>query len=289
MDEFAHSEMKTIESSFVFAYQIAKEKRPFRIGESLLKPAMTEVVKIMFGEAAAAKVASIPLSDKTISRRIMEMSLDVQEQLRFQLKSADFFCLQFDESTDISGQAILNGFVRYPHPHENKMIENIFCCLSLPERTTGEQIFFAIDEKFKEMELEWTSLVGVCTDGAAAMIGKNRGLAKRMSDVANPDFESSHCILHRESLASKGLSSELNDTLLCAVKLMNNIKMKPLQSRIFAKICSDEDSDHHTLLLHTDVRWLSRGRTLERLYELRSELIKHFEQYMAPILEKRKN
>lgn len=243
MKEFSHTEMKAIKSSFVVAFQIAKEKKPFTIGERLLKPAMTEVAKIMFGEAAATKIASIALSDSTISRRIVDMSQDVQKQLCSQLKKADFFCLQFDESTDVAGQAILNGFVRYPH--ENQFIENIFCCCALPERTTGEQIFSTIDDKLKDMELEWTSVIGVCTDGAAAMTGKISGLAKRISDVANPDFESSHCILHREALASKSLSSDLNATLTSAVKMINNIKMRPLQSRFFAKICMESEREHH--------------------------------------------
>lgn len=66
-------------------------------------------------------------------------------------------------------------------------------------------------------------MVGVCTDGAAAMTGKKSGLSKRISDVTSPDFESTHCVLHRESLAAKGLSSS-------AVKMINNIKMRPLQS-----------------------------------------------------------
>lgn len=286
MKEFSHTEMKAIKCSFVVALQIAKEKKPFTIGERLLKPAITEIAKIMLGDAAATKIDSIPMSDNTICRRIADMSKDVQKQLCSQLKNADFFCLQFDESTDIAGQAILTGFVRYPH--ENQITESIFCCCALPERTTGEQIFFAIDDKMKDMELEWTSVIGICTDGAAAMTGKMKGLAKRISDVANTDFESNHCILHRETLASKSLPKELSATLTSAVKMINNIKMKPLQSRIFAKICAESESEHDSLLLHTEVRWLSRGRAVDRLYELRCELTQYFEEYMAPILEKRK-
>ena len=33
-----------------------------------------------------------------------------------------------------------------------------------------------------------------------------------------------------------------------------------------------ENSNHHTLLMHTAVRWLSRRKTLERVFLLRSEL-----------------
>lgn len=285
MIEFSHSEMKTIKSSFAVAYRIAREKKAFTIAECLLKPSFAEVAKIMFGDTATPKIDAIPLSARTISRRISDMSGDVQEQLRLQLKSAGFFTLQFDESTDIAGQSILMGFVRYPHG--NYINENIFCCCALPERTTSEEIFFKIDGKIKEMELEWTSVIGVCTDGAPAMRGEKSGLVKRIADVAHTDFESSHCILHREALVAKDMPRELNDTLTSAVKMINNMKMKPLQARIFAKICFEENSEHKTLLLHTEIRWLSRGRALERLFELKSELTQYLTEFMVPILAKR--
>ena len=32
------------------------------------------------------------------------------------------------------------------------------------------------------------------------------------------------------------------------------------------------DSDHEALLFHTEVRWLSKGNMLGRLYELRAEV-----------------
>jgi len=57
-----------------------------------------------------------------------------------------------------------------------------------------------------------------------------------------------------------------------AIKVVNFIKSRALQSRLFTKLCSEMGSDHIQLLLHTEVRWLSRGRMLSRLFELHYEV-----------------
>lgn len=137
------------------------------------------------------------------------MACDVKNQLITRLKESVHFALQFDESTDVSNEAILIGFVRYAH--QDKILEDIFCFYSLPERTTGEKIFEAIEQKMQEYQHDFKNVIGLCTDGAPAMLGKYVGLAKRISNVANENFESSHCILHREALASKKMSPILNE------------------------------------------------------------------------------
>lgn len=159
-----------INSSYVAAYNIAKEKNPYTTGERLLKPVLIEITKIMLGEPAAAKMNAVPLSDNTVARRVSNMSLDIQNQLRSQLKEGGNFTLQFDESTDISGESILIGFARYPNG--NKICEDLFCFCSLPERSTSNEIFRSIEERMRHYELDWKNVVGLCTDGTSAMTGK---------------------------------------------------------------------------------------------------------------------
>lgn len=273
---FMHSEIASIEASFAVALEIAKAKKPFMVGEQLIQPCLTKAVEIMLGPAALAKVNSIPLSRDTVKRRIAAMARDVERQLVTRLKTSGHFTLQFDESTDISGEAILLGFVRYSY--NGKLCEELFCICSLGERTTGEQIFAAINTKMQEYGLDWKNVIGVCTDGAAAMTGSKSGLAKRLSEIANDDFLATHCTIHREALASKQISSELNGTLLFSVKMINHIKAHALQSRIFANICAEMGEEHKALLLHTEVRWLSRGKVFNRLYELREDVRIYFER-----------
>ena len=75
--------------------------------------------------------------------------------------------------------------------------------------------------------------------------------------------------LHREALIGKTIGVELKMALDQAVKMVNFVRQRPLKSHIFAKLCKSMHSAHMNLIQHTDVRWLSRGNVLSRVYELR--------------------
>ena len=95
--------------------------------------------------------------------------------------------------------------------------------------------------------------IGVCTDGAAAMIGRLSGLTVRIKEVA-PECEATHCVIHREMLASRKLSPELHSVFGEVVKMINLIKAHALNTRLFEQICEDMDAEHKCLFLHTEVR-----------------------------------
>ena len=50
-------------------------------------------------------------------------------------------------------------------------------------------------------------------------------------------------------------------------------KTRPLNQRLFSCLCDEMGADHTGLLLHTEVRSLSRGQVLKRVYELHEEII----------------
>ena len=55
---------------------------------------------------------------------------------------------------------------------------------------------------------------------------------------------------------------------------MNYIKCggKGKSARVFQKLCEEMNFENVTVLLHTDVRWLSHGKFLTRVFKLRQEI-----------------
>ena len=232
---------------------------------------MVDACRIMLGDNFADKIKTIPLSNDTIRKRIGMMTEDIHHQLIKKIKTSKIYALQLDESTDIVGSALLLIYIRYIDWDENEIKEEFLNCLEIKGHTSAHDIFSTISDYFENIDLKMTDCISVCTDGAANMTGKHSGLVAKMKQVA-PNIIGTHCMIHREMLASKNISAELNQVLTTAVKTVNFIKSSALNSRLFETLCEDTGSHHKTLLLHAEIRWLSRGRTLKRVCELREEI-----------------
>ena len=81
----------------------------------------------------------------------------------------------------------------------------------------------------------------------------------------SPNVVDTHCIIHRKALMVKTMPDELSYVLDKVIKTVNFINL-------FAKLCKESDSVFENLLLHTPVRWLSKGKVLKRVFVLRKEI-----------------
>lgn len=171
------------------ANRIAKAKKPFNIGEELILPAAKDICRELLGEAAVKKVAQVPLSASTVTRRIEDIAEDIETQLLERIQKSPWFAIQVDESTDIDNKAILLVYVRYLYQED--VNEDILCALFLPTNTTAAELFKSLND-YMSGKLNWSFCVGVCTNGAAAMTGRLSGLTTQIKEVA-PECESTHC------------------------------------------------------------------------------------------------
>ncbi|KAL4104801.1 hypothetical protein QTP88_020077 [Uroleucon formosanum] len=84
-----------------------------------------------------------------------------------------------------------------------------------------------ISNYFENHDLKWEKLVDFCTDGAPAMLGCRSGLATLVKEK-NPSTLTTHCVIHRQALATKTLPEELANVVKLAIKLVNFVKSKAL-------------------------------------------------------------
>ena len=256
-------------ASYQVSLLIAKHGQPHTIGEKIVLPAAKLMVNTVLGEKYSKQLGAISLSDNTVKRRIEEMATNVRDTLLERVKTGECYALQLDESTDISTNANLLTFIRYEF--ENTIHEDLLFCSILPTHANAESIFAVLNTFMTENGLNWEQCVGLTTDGARALSGKYKGLIARVKTVA-PRVTWTHCCIHREALATRNMPPELDDVMKEAVRVINFIKARPLNSRLFSVLCKEMGSDHEHLLLHSEVRWLSRGKILTRLFELRDEV-----------------
>jgi hypothetical protein len=75
----------------------------------------------------------------------------------------------------------------------------MFCQL-LTDRTTGNDMFRAVNYCISSEDIYWSNCVSICIDGAA-LTGHKRGFQAEVRQVA-PHVNFIHCIIQRHALAS---------------------------------------------------------------------------------------
>ena len=267
---FSPEEKPALQCSYEVAYQIAKCRKPHTIAEELIKPCAEKMVEIMIGPGEKKKIQQLSMSNNTIRRRIDDMATDVCQQVCSEIKQSMLQAsLQLDESTDTTLECHLIAFAQYEK--NKKMKEEFLFCNTLSATTTAADIKVIVDSFFETNELSWQNFKHICTDGAPAMIGIRGGFVTLVKNEW-PHVTSSHCSLHRYALALKTLPPQLMEVMDVSVKVINFIRSRGKNHRLFQVLAKEMGAKHMGLLLYTKVRWLSRGSCLHRLYELRNEV-----------------
>ena len=71
--------IKGLIASYKVSLLIAKKSLPFTVGESLLVPAVKEIISTVMEKDPAPVLQAIPLSDTIVKRRIDEMGANIEE------------------------------------------------------------------------------------------------------------------------------------------------------------------------------------------------------------------
>ena len=127
----------------------------------------------MLGEKASQTMKQISLSNDTIKSRIHEMFKNIKSKVISKINSSPVFAFQLDETTDVSNFSQLLVYVRYAA--DERINKEFLFCQPLETTSKAANVFHVLIDFFDKTVLSWSKLVGVCTDGAPAMIGANSG------------------------------------------------------------------------------------------------------------------
>lgn len=260
-----------VKASFIVAEEIAKSARPFTERE-FLKSCMMKVCDVLCQDQKQM-FANVSLSRNTVADRICEMATYVKTQLIEKGKDFVAYSLAVDESTDTTDTAQLAIFISGVYSSLN-VTEEILDMKSMHGTTTGKDIFDNVCQSVTDMNLPWNKLVGLTTDGAPAMCGEKSRLVGRMrlkmQENCTGELIAYHCIIHQESLCGKVLN--MKHVMSTVTQTVNFIRAKGLNHRQFQSFLQEIDSEFGDMPYHTEVRWLSRGKVLSRVFHLIEEI-----------------
>ena len=217
------------------------------------------------------KINQIPLSDSTAVRRTEILADDLLDQLKSAVKKAKCISLTLDESTDNTDDGQLLVFVRFVDEEKGEFFEDVLGLTTLHGHTRGDVIYEALMEMLRDREIDLKHVVSISTDGAPSMTGRDRGLVSLLK-VHHPDLIAYHCVIHQMVLCAS-LGKEYSEIMTTVMRLVNFLRASSaLQHRLLRSFITEVNAEFDDLLLHNNVRWLSKGKVLERFWTLRKEL-----------------
>lgn len=270
-------------ASFAISLGLAKRCRLFHDAEFFRELAI-EVMGCLGskGNDMAKFLEEIPLSRGTIAFRTVQISSYIFLLTKHRIENCKYFslCLHTTTSTDINNMTHLIICVKYV---DDQLIapEEMFNVVAMHGRVNGEKIMEALElNVFKHVDIN--KLSSVCTDNAVMVANKNvLGYCLRKRKINVPIYQ---CIMHQQPLFTKDLC--LHDAVIISYKIVNQIKDGPSALNLkFKSLLNELDADYEDLNLNTDLLWLSKGKCLQKLFNLRKEVFLFFTQNINPDVE----
>ena len=262
--------MSALRASFLLANHIAKTRKSF--SEELILPVAKDIYWDLLGQAEVQKGECVPLSGSTITRWTDEIAEDIEAQLSERINESTRL---LSLPTFITRQQCL--FLCDIYMFQENVHEDMLCALLLPSNTTAAELCKSWND-YISGKWHWSFCIGIHTNRADTMASWFHHSDQR-GHFWMWVFTLS-CI-EKTWLAKK---CHLNLTTFWRMQVKWSITLK-YTSLTYICSCSSMRrwAEHTHLLLYTEVKWLSKGRSQARVFEL-WELLQRFLLELSPLV-----
>lgn len=287
-DQISELQVKKKMVGFVLAHKIVRNSKPFKDGE-FLKDCLSSVVSLLCPELES-KINEITLSRRMIGRKITIINAYLKTRLKEQIANSQFYAIALDESTDVEDISQLCIFIRGIDKNF-AIFEELLSVVPMRDSSTGKDIFDAFMTCVDEFGINLRRLMSVTTDGCPSMVGKHVGFVQLLRNEAKKqypqhDITALHCIIHQQALCKNSI--KLNSVTDIVTRFVNYIRGSALRHRRFKSFLKNKKAKYGDVFYHNHVRWLSIGKVVERVYELREEIVEYLKiikNYQFPQFE----
>ncbi len=137
---------------------------------------------------------------------LIAIAKTIEDEIWKELSDVVAFGIMIDESTDITTTKHLDIYVSYVT--KQGIFKTRFLCLLPLTECDAKSITNVIIDIFKKKGV-LSKLVAFASDGASVMLGKNEGVAAKLSRVCTYPLIVNHCVAHRLALACKDARKEI--------------------------------------------------------------------------------
>ncbi|XP_067933174.1 general transcription factor II-I repeat domain-containing protein 2A-like [Watersipora subatra] len=154
---------------------------------------------------------------------------------------------------------------------DGEEMKELLTLVGLEGKTTDQATYEALVKRLDKIKIPLHKCKSVTTDGAPAMVGKYQGLIARLKKDM-PSMLAFHCIIHQTVLCVK-LNYHIQQLMCKAMKMINFLRSQSaLRHRKLKTFLKGSDATCEDLLTYNNIRWLSKGNALSRLWSIRQEL-----------------
>lgn len=204
------------------------------------------------------------------------------------------YSLIIDESTDISVMKYLCVCVRYFSISLKRPMTAFLGIIEIVVEASAVNLSDLLNQFLNKLGLNIKNLIGLGTDGASNLCGKNHSVYTILKEQA-PSLQLIKCVAHSLHLCSSKAAAKLPSQLdFLAQETYNWFSNSPLRQAVYHKIFDliniNTRNKFHKLVRLSNTRWLVRANVVKTILNQWLELKTHFNNicnekcYMARML-----